>query len=399
MTEFLIRHFVKNYSQPQDSAVRTAYGNLSGVVGIVCNLLLCTAKLVLGMLSGSIAIVADGLNNVSDASSSVITLIGFRLSAKPADDEHPFGHARIEYIAGLAVAVMIVVIGLELIRSSIEKILNPVTVEFTAITAAVLVGSILIKLWMMVFNRTLARRIDSSALEATAMDGRNDVITTSVVLLSAVISAGTSIQLDGWGGLAVALFILWSGIGIIRDTLSPLLGQAPDEKLTRYIQDKITQYDGVLGAHDLIVHDYGPGRRFASVHVEMAAEEDVLKNHDIIDKIERDFKETDHIELVIHFDPVITTDEEALHARNGMRQLIKSISPKLTMHDFRLVRDPAQTNLIFDVVVPHGFEMSDEQVQSKIQSLVNSGTMKNNRYGISVTIEHSYVPISDTAEE
>ncbi len=398
LTEFLIRHFVKNHSQTQDTAVRTAYGNLSGVVGIICNLLLCAAKLAVGMLSGSIAITADALNNVSDASSSVITLIGFRLSAKPADDEHPFGHARIEYITGLAVAVMIVVIGFELARSSIGKILHPGTVEFTAVTAAVLAGSVLVKLWMAVFNRKIAQRIDSRALEATALDSRNDAVSTSAVLLAGIVSACTSLQLDGWAGLAVALFILWSGVGVMKDTLSPLLGQAPDEELTRYIRGKVLRYDGVLGMHDLMVHDYGPGRRFASVHVEMAAEDDVLKNHDIIDNIERDFKENDQIELVIHFDPVTMTDTEALQARSGMKKLIKSISPKLTMHDFRMVRGQTHTNLIFDVVVPYGFEMSDEEVRRKIQRLVDGGTSENTRYYTVVTIERSYAPVSETAE-
>lgn len=397
MTEFLIRHFVKNHDQTQDAAVRTAYGNLSGIVGIICNLLLCTAKLIVGTLCGSIAITADGLNNISDASSSVITLIGFRLSAKPADDEHPFGHARIEYITGLAVAVMIVVIGFELARSSLDKIMHPSAVEFTTVTAFVLIASVLVKLWMSAFNRKISKKIDSRTIEATALDSRNDAVSTTVVLIAGVISALTHIELDGWMGLAVALFILWSGIGVMKDTLSPLLGEAPDEELTRYIRDKVMRYEGVLGIHDLMVHDYGPGRRFASVHVEMAAESDVLKNHDIIDNIERDFKEHDQIDLVIHFDPVMTTDPVVTKARKGIKNVVKSVSPELTMHDFRMVRGDTHTNLIFDVVVPHGFDMKDSDIQKKIQNEVDKGSNSGTKYYTVVTIEHSYTPLPEMA--
>ena len=302
MTDFLVKRFIKNSTDVNDPAVRTAYGNLAGAVGIFCNVLLCAAKLAVGTLFGSISITADAVNNLSDASSSVITLVGFRLSAKPADDEHPYGHARIEYLAGLAVSVMILVIGVELARSSIGKILSPTAVEFSLVTVAVLLLSIGVKLWMAAFNKKVGRRIGSAALEATAMDSRNDVISTAAVLAASVVSGLTGLELDGWMGLGVALFILWSGVGILKETVDPLLGEAPSEELTDYIGKKVMSYDGVLGTHDLMVHDYGPGRRFASVHVEMAAENDVMQSHDIIDNIERDFQENDHHPLRPHPD-------------------------------------------------------------------------------------------------
>ena len=315
MTDFLVKRFIKNSTDVNDPAVRTAYGNLAGAVGIFCNVLLCAAKLAVGTLFGSISITADAVNNLSDASSSVITLVGFRLSAKPADDEHPYGHARIEYLAGLAVSVMILIIGVELARSSIGKILSPTAVEFSLVTVAVLLLSIGVKLWMAAFNKKVGRRIGSAALEATAMDSRNDVISTAAVLAASVVSGLTGLELDGWMGLGVALFILWSGVGILKETVDPLLGEAPSEELTDYIGKKVMSYDGVLGTHDLMVHDYGPGRRFASVHVEMAAENDVMQSHDVIDNIERDFQENDHISLIIHYDPILTGDDAVGTAR------------------------------------------------------------------------------------
>lgn len=346
MTDFLVKRFIKNSTDVNDPAVRTAYGNLAGAVGIFCNVLLCAAKLAVGTLFGSISITADAVNNLSDASSSVITLVGFRLSAKPADDEHPYGHARIEYLAGLAVSVMILVIGVELARSSIGKILSPTAVEFSLVTVAVLLLSIGVKLWMAAFNKKVGRRIGSATLEATAMDSRNDVISTAAVLAASVVSGLTGLELDGWMGLGVALFILWSGVGILKETVDPLLGEAPSEELTDYIGKKVMSYDGVLGTHDLMVHDYGPGRRFASVHVEMAAENDVMQSHDIIDNIERDFQENDHISLIIHYDPILTGDDAVGTAREWVKELVRSISPELSIHDFRMVQGP----------VPHKFD-------------------------------------------
>lgn len=393
MTELLVKRFVKNSADTGNPAVRAAYGNLAGAVGIFCNLLLCAGKLIVGTLFGSISITADAVNNLSDASSSIITLVGFRLSAKPADDEHPYGHARIEYLAGLAVSVLILVIGVELARTSLEKIIAPTEVVFSPVTVAVLLGSIAVKLWMALFNRTIGKRIDSSTLVATAMDSRNDVISTAAVLAASIISAATGLKLDGWMGFAVALFILWSGVGILKDTLNPLLGEAPSEELTAYIAKKVMSYDGVLGTHDLMVHDYGPGRRFASVHVEMAAENDVMQSHDIIDNIERDFLNQDHIHLIIHYDPILTGDDAVGTAREWVKELVKSISPELTIHDFRIVQGVSHTNLIFDAVVPHDFPMSDAALRHRIQELVETHDDADTKYYAVVTIDHSYAPI------
>lgn len=395
MTELLIRRFIKNGEDIHDPAVRAAYGKMAGIVGIVCNLFLCAAKIIVGVLSGSVSITADAVNNLSDASSSIITLVGFRLSAKPADAEHPYGHARIEYLAGLFVSVMILVIGVELARTGIERIVHPMPVTFSAAFAAVLLLSIGVKLWMAAFNRSVGRRIGSAALEATAMDSRNDVLTTASVLAACIIAHLTHWTLDGWMGVAVACFILWSGFGILKDTLNPLLGEAPDEALTAYIGKKVMSYEGVLGTHDLMVHDYGPGRRFASVHVEMAAEEDVLRSHDIIDNIERDFLQNDHISLVIHFDPIQTGDEAVGSHREWVRGLVQGISPELTIHDFRVVEGKTHTNLIFDTVAPHGFALSDAELRSRIQQLVAQGRGDGMRYFAVVTIDRSYAPIPE----
>ena len=383
---------MKNSADTKDARVRAAYGNLSGAVGIVCNALLCAAKLAIGAVSGSVAVTADAVNNLSDASSSVVTLVGFRLAEKPADREHPYGHARIEYIAGLAVSVMILVIGLELAKSGVEKILHPQDTALSPVTAAVLALSIAVKLWLASFNRTLGKKIDSAALLATAADSRNDVISTAAVLVSLAVSALTHWQLDGWMGLAVALFILYSGIGLIKETVDPLLGEAPSEELTQYIARKVLSYEGVLGTHDLMVHDYGPGRCFASVHVEMAAEKDVLESHDIIDNIERDFHDNDNIHLVIHYDPIQTGDRAVGTLRTWMEGQLQTISPQLSMHDFRTVRGPTHTNLIFDVVVPAGFSLGDEALRARIQQLAQQKNTEEMKYYTVVTVDHSYAP-------
>ncbi len=399
MTEFLVRRFVRRYEHTEEPAVRTAYGNLAGAVGIVCNALLCAAKLLMGTLFGSISVTADAVNNLSDASSSIITLVGFKLSAKPADKEHPYGHARIEYLAGLAVSVLIIVIGFELARTSLDKILHPTPVAFSWLTVAVLAGSIGVKLWMAMFNRTIGRRIGSATLEATATDSRNDVISTAAVLAALVLGQATHLVLDGWMGLAVALFILYSGIGLIKETVDPLLGEAPSEELAQHIARKVLSYDGVLGTHDLMVHDYGPGRCFASVHVEMAAEKDVLESHDIIDNIERDFHDNDNIHLVIHYDPIQTGDRAVGTLRAWVEGQLKTISPQLSMHDFRTVRGPTHTNLIFDVVVPAGFALDDAALRARIQQLAQQKNTQEMKYYTVVTVDHSYAPYHQDGDE
>lgn len=371
MTNVLIRWFIREPQNTQDPVVRGRYGKLAGAVGIFCNLLLFCGKFLVGLLSNSVSILADAVNNLSDASSSIVTLVGFKLSEKPADKDHPFGHARIEYLSGMAVATLILVIGVELAKSSIEKILHPEAVEFSLVLVCVLAASIGVKLWMAGFNRRIGKLIGSATLEATFMDSRNDVIATAAVLLASIVGEIFSINLDGWMGLAVALFILYSGIGILKDTVDPLLGEAPTEELTHQIGQKLLSYDKVLGIHDLIVHDYGPGRRFASVHVELDSTLDVLEGHDIIDNIERDFEEQQHIEMVIHYDPVVVGDSVVDETHAWVAQRVKTVDERLRIHDFRMVTGTSHTNLIFDVVCPQGMKLSDRELCSRIQLAIH----------------------------
>ena len=390
MTEALIRLFIKNPEKTHDPAVRAAYGNLASWVGILCNLALCAGKFMVGTLSGSISVAADAVNNLSDASSSVVSLLGFRLGSRPADEEHPYGHARFEYLSGLAVAVMVLVIGLELGKTSLGKILAPTPVTFSWVTVGVLAASILVKLWMALFNRRVGGRIHSGALIATAADSRNDVLTTGAVLTAALISHFARVELDGWMGLAVALFILYSGVGLVKSTIDPLLGLAPDPELVKYIHERVMSYPNVLGTHDLMVHDYGPGRQFASVHVEMAAEGDVMASHDVIDNIERDFLENDGLHVVIHFDPIVTSDERVGDMRRWLSEAVKEIDGALTIHDLRMVPGPTHTNLIFDCVVPAGFAMSELDVKQAIKHLVRQ---KDPRYFCVITVECGYAAL------
>ena len=352
MTNLLPRLFVKNYRETKNPKVRAAYGKLAGAVGIVCNLLLFAAKLAAGLLSGAVSIVADAVNNLSDASSSLITLLGFRLAERPADDEHPYGHARIEYLTGLAVSALILIIGFELGKSSFEKILHPEEIAFTWLTGAILLSSVAVKLWMYVFCEKLGRRIGSTTLEATAADSRNDVITTGAVLLGCLAWQLWGVRVDGYVGLLVALFIFWSGISIAKDTISPLLGEQASPELVSSISELVLRHEGILGIHDLMVHDYGPGQCFASVHAEMSAAEDPLYCHDIIDDIERDALHDLRVHLVIHYDPVVTDDEELNRLRGIVGELLRGIDPAIRTHDFRMVRGPSHTNLIFDMEIP-----------------------------------------------
>lgn len=387
MTEFLLKHFVKGYPDTSSPAVRTRCGNLAGTVGIVCNVLLCAGKFLAGFLSGSLAISADAVNNLSDASSSVIALLGFRIAAKPADDEHPYGHGRTEYLAGLAVSVMILLIGLELVKTSVGKIMAPEPIQAGLVPLAVLVASILVKLWMAAFNRQVGKQIGSSVLEATAADSRNDVIATSAVLVATLAQMIFGWQLDGWIGLAVAAFILYSGWGLVKEAIAPLLGQAPDPEIVRHILEVTRSYPGVLGIHDLIVHDYGPGRQFASLHVEMAASQDVLASHDVIDQIERRFLEQEGLHVIIHYDPIVTDNNEVGEAREYLAKQVKRLDPRLTIHDLRMVPGETHTNLIFDLVVPHGFEMPECRLKSEVQAMAQS---KNPKWQCVVTLENSY---------
>lgn len=396
MTELLIRMFIKDPQQVQQPQVRSAYGNLASIVSILCNLLLFAGKFAAGTLFGSVAIAADAMNNLSDASSNIVSLLGFKLASRPADRNHPYGHARFEYLAALTVAVMVVVIGFELARTSIGKILHPTAVVFSWLSVAVLVVSILVKLWMAVFNRSIGRRIGSKALMATADDSRNDVISTAAVLAATLLVRFTALPLDGWMGLGVAVFILFSGAGLIKDTVDPLLGQAPDPELVQYIHDKVLSYPGVLGVHDLMVHDYGPGRRIASLHLEMPAEGDVMASHDLIDNIEQDFLHNDGMNVVIHFDPIVTGDAAVGKLRTWLAQTVRSIDPELTIHDLRTVPGPTHTNVIFDCVTPPDFAMPSKELVQTIEALVQQ---KDPRYHCVITVENSFAAIPHTRDE
>lgn len=369
MTELLLRRFAgaRDGSQPNRGAV----GKLSGVVGIVCNLLLFGFKLLVGTLSGSVSITADAMNNLSDASSSIVTLLGFRLAEKPADADHPYGHARFEYLSGLAVAAMILIIGFELAKTSAEKILNPVPVEFTLPVAVVLLCSVGLKLWMCLFNRKLGGRINSPALLATAADSRNDAVATSVVLFAAVVERISGWQIDGFMGLLVALFILYSGVNLARETISPLLGENGDPELQQSIVELMATCPQVLGYHDLMVHDYGPGQRFASMHVEMDRREDPLFCHELIDNLERRSLETLKVHLVIHYDPVVVGDPETDRLREAVLALLQQHDPRMKLHDFRMVKGTEHTNLIFDAMLPYDWKGGEKDLQAELEAALS----------------------------
>ena len=390
MIQALIRRFIPNHTNTGDPKVRERYGILAAAVGIISNLFLFLIKILTGLLFNSIAIVADAVNNLSDAGSSIITLIAFKIAGKPADPEHPYGHARMEYISGMAVSFIIILLGIQLMGSSFEKILHPEAVTVSVITYVVLAVSILTKLWQGMFNRSLGKSISSEALLATAADSLNDVYATTAVLISAIVYHLTSIPIDGWMGMAVALFITVSGIKLVMETGNPLLGQAPDPEFIQELGRRITSYDGVIGMHDLQIHSYGPGRTFASVHAEVPANVDILVSHDIIDNIEREVGKDMGINLVIHMDPIVTDDEQTLELKAKLEQIVSEIDPNLTMHDFRAVSGPSHTNLVFDVVIPPAFSISD----AELRKTLSEQARKLGNYYCVVTIDrnYSYVP-------
>ena len=365
MVKLLLSLFVKDHKNPADPKTRSAVGALSGIVGIICNLLLFAGKLTVGTLAGSVSITADAMNNLSDASSSIVTLIGFKLAEKPADADHPYGHARYEYLSGLAVAALIIVIGVELGRSSVEKIFNPEPVAFSWVVGLTLFLSIAVKLWLSLFNGKLAKLINSSTLAATAQDSRNDVIATAAVLVAAVIEYFTQFSIDGYIGLAVSAFILYSGVMLAKETISPLLGENASPELQALIVDYIQSQPKVLGYHDLMVHDYGPGQRFATLHVEMDKREDPLLCHELIDDMERECLQEHNVHLVIHYDPVITDDPEILRLRDSVISILAQIDPRMQIHDFRMVKGTGHTNLVFDIVLP--LELSKRKKEIRLQ--------------------------------
>ena len=373
MTNLLLKLFVRD-PDPQKPNTRAAIGKFSGSVGIVCNLLLAVSKLVVGILSGAVSVMADAMNNLSDAASSIVTLIGFRLAEKPADSEHPYGHARFEYLSGLAVAALIIVIGFELAKTSLEKIFSPTAVDVSVPLLIVLVASMVVKLWMSLFNRKLGKMIDSTALLAVSADSRNDVIATGAVLIAAVVEKLSGWPVDGYMGMAVALFILYSGVNLAKETISPLLGEAASPELRQNIVEVLKGNDRVLGWHDLMVHDYGPGQRFASIHVEMDQKEDPLVCHEIIDDMERLCLGKYQVHLVIHYDPVVTDDPELQTMRQKIATVLHSIDSRMTMHDFRMVRGAGHSNLIFDIAMPHDMADKKNHIQQTLDTVLQEET-------------------------
>ena len=371
MTEMLLKWVVPDYDRPEDSRVRSKVGALSGTVGIGVNALLFLGKLLVGLLSGSVSIIADAMNNLSDASGSVVTLVGFRLAEKPADEHHPYGHARMEYVSGLAVAAMILFIGFELGKTSVAKILDPEPLAVSGVTAGVLLASIAVKLWLSRFNRKLGRHIRSAALLATAEDSRNDCITTAVVLAASLIERFLDLRVDGIMGFGVAVFILHSGWKMAKETISPLLGENADPELRKKIVDYVEAHPKVLGYHDLMVHDYGPGRQYASLHVEMDYREDPLLCHEIIDRMEWECRKNHGIHLVIHYDPVVTDDPELNSLKNRVAEMLYVRNGRLRLHDFRMVPGRNHMNLVFDVTLPVEFRGEEEQIRQSIEDALN----------------------------
>ncbi len=372
MFDKLMGLLVKGYGENPAPVVREKAGRAAGAVGIATNLLLFVIKLLAGLFSHSVAILADAVNNLTDSGSSIIMLVGFKLAGKPADKEHPFGHARIEYLCGVIVSFIVLLLGLELGKSSVEKILSPQEAEFSPAVLLVLAVSVLLKLWQSGFYRSVGKKIGSAALSATASDSRNDVISTGAVLLGALVTRFTSLNLDGWLGLLVAIFIVVSGVQLILETADPLLGAAPDQALVRDVYTRIRGYEGIIGIHDLTVHSYGAGRTFASVHCEVPAEEDILVSHDLIDNIERDFLEQEGIHLVIHLDPVVTGDPKAQALREQVLERVKAVYPQAAIHDFRVVWGVTHSNIVFDVAVPFSLTDSDREIEARITAEVRS---------------------------
>lgn len=359
MTEFLVNKFIKDSANIESTEVRTRYGMLASVVGIFCNVLLFSVKLAIGLILSSLAVTADAFNNLSDAASSIISFVGVKMAGKPADAEHPFGHGRIEYIAALIVSFLVIEVGFTFFKSSISKIMHPEEITFDPVPFIILILSILVKLWMAFFNNKLGKRIDSKVMLATAADSLGDVITTSATVISIVICHFTSINVDAIAGLIVSGIVIWSGVSIAKDTLEPLIGQRVPSELYQKITDMVESYEGIVGAHDLIVHNYGPNRSMATIHAEVPNDVSIEASHEIIDRIERDAKKELNILLVIHMDPVEMRDEEVLELRDKTSHIVHALDPELHFHDFRVLKENEKKNLVFDLVVPDSYTEKD----------------------------------------
>jgi len=386
MISLLARLLLKP-EERSEAEVRRGYGILCGAVGIFFNGLLFAGKFIAGQISGSIAITADAFNNLSDAGSSVVTLLGFQLAGQKPDSDHPFGHGRIEYLSGLAVSMLILLMGFELAKSSLGKILHPAAIDSSPLVLAILCASIAVKVYMFLYNRGIGRKLNSTAMEATAMDSLSDSVATAAVLLATLVGQFTGWKIDGWCGILVACFILWSGLNAAKDTLDPLLGTPPTHEFVEQIRQLVMEHPKIIGLHDLVVHDYGPGRVMISLHAEVSASENVLELHDEIDNVEKELQEKLGCEAVIHMDPIVTDDGVTEETRQRVQSLVHCIDDAINIHDFRMVAGPTHTNVIFDAVVPFGFRLADAEVEKKIKSAVRA--LDGNYYAV-IHVERSY---------
>lgn len=388
MITFLASLFIKDRRNYDSPAVRQAYGVLSGAVGIGLNILLFLGKWIAGTLSGSIAITADAFNNLSDAGSSIITLIGFRLSGQAPDPEHPFGHGRMEYISGLLVSVAILVMGFELIRSSFGKLRDPELIESSALVLGILLASILVKVYMFYYNRSLSKKLDSAAMKATSVDSLSDTVATTLVLIATVISKYTGLILDGWFGILVGIFIVYTGGSTLKETIDLLIGQPPKKEFIDEIREIVLGHSLVYGVHDLIVHDYGPGRRMISLHAEVAVDGDIQDIHEQIDHIEHELQEKLNCSATIHMDPIVTDDKEVLEMKAKVETMVQSLDEAFSMHDFRMVKGPTRTNLIFDVEVPRKTSLTDNEIMNRLKEQVHG--LPGSKYFAVIQIDHEY---------
>lgn len=389
MTEFLVRRFVKNSEETEKAGVRTAYGVLSSVVGILCNLILFGTKLIIGFLLNSLSVMADAFNNLSDAASSIIGFIGVKMAERPADEEHPFGHGRIEYIAAFIVAFLVIQVGFSFLKGAVGKIREPEELKFQAVSIIILLLSVCVKLWLGMFNRKLGRRIDSKVMLATAADSMGDVVTTSATILSVVVYYFSGLNIDGFVGLFVALIVIWAGIGIARDTLAPLIGEAIDPQIGQKIKEFVEGYEGIVGSHDLIIHNYGPSKSMASIHAEVPNDTEIEESHEIIDRIEKEAYDKMGILLTIHMDPIETKDEFVLEVRRSVEETVAGVDSLLSIHDFRLVDGKHQINLIFDMIVPH--EYGDEKQKEITHEVISRLKNIDPRYNCVINVEKSYM--------
>jgi len=388
MVTLLSRIFIKNPESMTLPDRREAYGVLCGALGIFLNVLLFAGKFLAGTISGSIAITADAFNNLSDAGSSLVTMVGFRLAGQKPDSEHPFGHGRMEYISGFVVAIAILMMAFELLKSSVGKIVHPQSITSDALIIAILAASIFVKLYMVTYNRRFGRKLESAAMRATAADSMSDSIATTAVLAATLVSKYTGLNIDGWVGVLVGAFVLWTGIKAARDTISPLLGQPPSREFVAQVVRIVNSHDNIAGVHDLIVHDYGPGRVMVSLHAEVPADGDILELHDTIDHIENEISEKLNCQAVIHMDPIVTDDVHVGEVRGEILKIVKSVDSQLTMHDFRMIEGPTHTNVVFDVVVPMGYHMTGQEVMKTIQKKIHDW---NNTYNAVIHIDESYI--------